>query len=110
MSNRGNDWNKFAWDVFLHIEQYTVPQYGDSPNDQATNWSIPVIEEQLKKYTNRFGKNARPGEELRDLLKIAHYSQILYDKRVQEKRAKDSSLANSDKLQANPDAMFPAKP
>jgi hypothetical protein len=93
---RGADWASFATDVLNHIENYTVKQYGDRPDDQASNWSIEFIEEQLKKYTNRFGKNARSGEELRDLLKIAHYAQILYYKRREAQFEKNSSPANSD--------------
>ena len=78
-SNRGNDWNNFSEKVLDHIEKYTVPQYGDKGEDQCTEFTIQDFQTQLKKYTNRMGKNSRPGQDKLDLLKICHYAQMLHD-------------------------------
>jgi len=75
-SKRGQDWIAFAEHVLAHIERYTVPQYGDKGEDQATDWDIPMLIEQTKKYANRFGKNQRAGQEILDFMKGAHYLQM----------------------------------
>lgn len=62
-----------------HIENYTVPQYGDYPNDQLTGWKIDDFRTTLARYTNRIGSNARgSGEAMRDCLKMMHYAAELY--------------------------------
>lgn len=62
-----------------HIEDYTVPQYGDYPDDQMTGWEVRDFEREIQKYANRMGRNARgPEEAKRDLLKIIHYAAELY--------------------------------
>lgn len=80
MSNRGQQWQEFNINVFRHIEEYTVLQYGDYPKDQVTSWSVEECMNQIKKYANRAGRQARSGQELLDLLKIAHYAQLAYHK------------------------------
>jgi NTP pyrophosphatase (non-canonical NTP hydrolase) len=75
-SQRAVDWIRFACEVANHIENYTVKQYGDRPNDQASDWSIEHCIEELKKYANRYGKNQREGQDALGFLKIAHYCQI----------------------------------
>lgn len=80
-SYRGLEWTVFAHKVLKHIEEYTVPQYGDSPQDQAEEFSPEDCVTQIKRYANRFGKQLRgPEEEMRDLLKIAHYACLVYAK------------------------------
>lgn len=79
-SVRGADWDAFAEKVFTHIEDYTVPQYGDKPNDNVESWTAEDCIKQVKKYLNRFGKQQRTGEEKLDLIKIAHYAQLAHDK------------------------------
>lgn len=82
-SKRGQDWLEFSQDVFNHIENYTVPQYGDKGNDQATDWIIEHLLEEVKKYINRYDK-VIPERQVRDFLKMAHYVQIAatkYDER-----------------------------
>ena len=69
-----------ANEVIEHIETYTVPQYGDYPNDQVEEWTPELCIAQISKYSARFGKNSREGQELLDLIKIAHYAQIAYSK------------------------------
>ena len=34
-AQRTKDWNEFAAKMADHIENYTVPQYGDAPNDNV---------------------------------------------------------------------------
>lgn len=82
-SQRAKDWVVFANRVTHHIDGYTVPQYGDAPNDQVAEWTAEHCVNQLSKYASRFGSNARGGQDLLDLLKIAHYAQLAYDKLVE---------------------------
>ena len=82
-SQRAKDWVVFANRVTNHIDGYTVPQYGDAPNDQVSEWTAEHCVNQLSKYASRFGSNARGGQDLLDLLKIAHYAQLAYDKLVE---------------------------
>ena len=63
MSNRGNEWMGFAEVVDEHIENYTVPQYGDMPEDQMTTASLDDIKHNIKRYMNRLGSNARGEKE-----------------------------------------------
>lgn len=75
MSKRFNMWQDFAKEVGDHIETYTVPQYGDYPNDQLTEWSLDDIKTSLKRYVNRMGNNQRgEKDQLLDFLKIANYA------------------------------------
>lgn len=76
MSERGQDWRKFSDEVLTHIERYTVPQYGDKGADQASDYNASMHVVQAKKYLSRFGSNTRPGQELLDLKKAAHYIQM----------------------------------
>lgn len=78
MSIKGSDWLKFSGKVYNHIENYTIPQYGDKPNDVASSYTLEELNMQMKRYLVRQGKNARPGQEKLDLLKIAHYAQMSY--------------------------------
>jgi hypothetical protein len=76
ISRRAAAWRKFAAEVEDHIENYTVPQYGDEGKDQVTEFSAGDCIVQVKKYANRHGRNVRPGQEKLDLIKIAHYTQL----------------------------------
>lgn len=80
VSNRGLAWMEFASDVLDHIEDYTVSQYGDSPDDLVEQWSAGDCVNALQKYVARFGKNSRDGQEGLDMLKIAHFAQLAFDK------------------------------
>lgn len=83
MSNRGNQWNEFSSEVHKHIENYTVPQYGDAPNDLASQYSKGDFDMQLRKYITR---QANGGgcrgikNDMLDYLKIAHYASMAYMK------------------------------
>lgn len=62
-----------------HIETYTVPQYGDYPNDQLTNMTLAEIRHDLQRYVNRMGRSSRGFEDsMRDMLKFMHYAAEAY--------------------------------
>jgi hypothetical protein len=83
LSKRGTQWNSFSALVMDHVENYTVPQYGDAPNDQVESWSAQDCVVQIRRYAARFGSGQRgKAEELRDLLKIAHYACLAHNKRT----------------------------
>ena len=89
LSNRGREWLRFSDLVIDHIEEYTVPQYGDHPYDQATGWSVDSILENIERYKNRWKDNARGKQDnLLALLKIAHYACMAYFKYIDEANAK----------------------
>ena len=72
-------WQEFSAAVKAHIEQYTVPQYGDWPHDQLTMFRDEDVRTNIRRYENRMGSNSRGlRESLRDCLKMAHYHQILF--------------------------------
>ncbi len=77
-SIRGREFSRFAELVVDHIENYTVPQYGDKGEDQCTNYSIDDCIKQAQKYLARYGRNAREGQEELDFKKAAHYIQMAY--------------------------------
>ena len=91
MSQRGDDWKKFAEGVAFHIEMYTVPQYGDKGNDQVTEYTAADCIKQAQKYLSRFGKNSREGQQELDFLKVCHYVQMAADKYVEEQEATDAT-------------------
>jgi len=81
MSNRAFSFTLFATLVRSHIENYTVPQYGDAPDDQIEQWTPEQCMDSIKRYCNRFGSGRRGRiEELRDMVKVAHLAQITFDK------------------------------
>jgi hypothetical protein len=81
MSKRGDDWVEFGAQVLKHVEKYTVPQYGDKGQDQATEFTIEECLSHVKRYINRYGKNQRGKEDQeRDFFKMAQYVQIAWDK------------------------------
>lgn len=81
-SNRGKEWLSFSQIILQHIEEYTVPQYGDKPDDPLhQDWKIEDCLRAINKYANRHGKGQRgQAEELRDLLKIAHFACVAHTK------------------------------
>jgi hypothetical protein len=80
-SNRSMEWRYFSQIVASHVEDYTVPQYGDSPHDEVENWTPEMCVAAMQKYTKRYTSGQRgPKETLRDMLKIAHFSCIAYFK------------------------------
>jgi hypothetical protein len=77
-SIRGREWVEFAARVAAHIDNYTVPQYGDKGEDQCTEYSVTDHVTQAKKYANRFGRNQRGNQEPLDMMKGAHYFQMAF--------------------------------
>lgn len=75
-SQRGQDWAEFSQKVLCHIENYAVPQYGDKGEDEASEYGSAEHILQAKRYLARYGKNSRPGQEILDLIKAAHYCQM----------------------------------
>lgn len=92
-SIRGTQWQRFAAEVADHIEKYTVPQYGDEGEDIITDQTAEYCIDHAKRYLARFGRSARPGTELLDLKKAAHYLQMAHDKLADAPHSKDSGVA-----------------
>lgn len=87
----GKEWLRFSESVLRHIEEYAVPQYGDKGADMAHEYDIRTLQNQIKKYVGRFDTNARgEQEQMRDVLKIAHYACILYDKLFATRRKRNA--------------------
>jgi len=80
ISNRGKQWLDFSNLVLKHIENYAVPQYNDYPDDYVEEWSPEECVLSMGKYLKRFKKNARKNNDKLDMLKVAHFSQLTYDK------------------------------
>jgi hypothetical protein len=98
MIDRINDWKKFNDQMEKHIKHYTLLQY-DNPqgNDQVENWTPRQCMDSLERYINRFQKNARgKKEQLRDMLKIAHYAQFIYDKLKKEYNEEDLYIEDKE--------------
>lgn len=82
-SNRGRMWGIFSDEVANHIENYTIKQYKDFPEDQVTRWDEHILKEQIQKYLNRLDSNQRGDMDANmDLIKIAHYAQMIWSKRL----------------------------
>jgi len=75
-----NSFTEFRQKVADHIEQYTVPQYGDKGKDYATGYTPSYCASQILKYRHRFGTNAREGQQEIDLMKIAHFACLAFFK------------------------------
>ncbi len=87
-STKTNEWRNFAFIVNNHIENYVIPQYGDKYEDPMSNWTVEQIAGQAEKYLKRIGKNSRDGQDKLDMLKLAHCSQMIYDK-IKEAKNED---------------------
>ena len=88
VDNRIREWLLFASEVAQHVAYYTVPQYGDLPDDPLSKWTAEDCVRQIGKYVNRFESNARGDlEGLIDMKKAAHYACVAYmklQKRLEE--------------------------
>lgn len=76
--------------VIKHIDEYTVPQYGDYPNDNVEKWSKQYCIDMVAKYKAREGTSQRSEGNL-DYWKMMHYSQLADCK--PDDRAGDSMIA-----------------
>lgn len=92
ISEREREILAFSGLVCQHVGEYAVLQYGDIGEDSITDWSARDCEVQIEKYVKRFRSNQRGFEDAqRDLLKIAHYAGIVYNKRLAEKANHDAT-------------------
>ena len=81
MTKRTEDFLNFALIVADHIENYTVPQYGDAPNDPIEEWTPAQCMDSVKRYASRIDSNQRGHlESLRDMAKIAHFAGLAFEK------------------------------
>ena len=89
--NRVLQWEKFSGRVRKHIVEYTLPQYGNpAGNEQIDSFTIEDCWKNVERYINRRKTNVRGFDEsLRDLLKIAHYMNFIYDKMKAEQCLED---------------------
>lgn len=91
--NRSRMWDIFSEEVWSHIQHYAIKQYGDFPNDQVTKWNEEQLKTQIEKYLNRLNSNSRGEQESDlDLIKIAHYAQMIWSKRLGFEDAFDTVL------------------
>lgn len=87
------EWLAFSGLVAQHIMDYAIPQYGDI-NDAVAEWTPEDIARQIDKYTRRVGKNMRPGQDLLDMLKVAHYACRAHTKiAAKQQEGKDDATA-----------------
>jgi predicted RNA-binding Zn-ribbon protein involved in translation (DUF1610 family) len=83
MSRRVDEWNKYSEIVSGHIKNYTIPQYGDMPDDMISTWSVDDCIKAIKRYCDRSSVSRRGElESLRDLVKIGHYACIALNKKA----------------------------
>ena len=85
-TRRGLEWKIFSEKVLTHIDNYTVPQYGDMGEDEIDNWTKEDCILAIKKYLARSGRNSRKGQNELDMLKIAHYACFVYNKLGEENK------------------------
>ena len=87
-SKRAIDWLYFSGKILDHIEQYTVPQYGDKGHDLCSEYTVEECLRQARKYIERYGKNAREGQQELDFLKAVHFIQMGYEKYMSQQENK----------------------
>ena len=75
-SKRGFNFMMFALEVLDHIEEYTIPQYGDEGEDQVSDWTVEDCLKAVKKYIARYGRNTRKGQQGLDFKKMVHFVQL----------------------------------
>lgn len=79
-SEKGISWENFADIVYDHVENYSVPQYGPNIEENSDVASAEDCRKYIAKYLRRAGSERRGRiEELRDLVKIAHFAQFAFD-------------------------------
>jgi len=81
LSKREEQFMQFEIIVGEHINNYTIPQYGDAPDDEVEKWSAEQCVLAIQKYTKRFSSSQRGRlESLRDMVKIAHFACLAFYK------------------------------
>ena len=91
MYDRLKQWNSFDYQVYNHIKEYTLEQYGsDEGTEQVDSFTIEDCWKNMQRYYNRRKSNTRGNKEkLRDVIKVAHYAQFIYDKLKKELKEED---------------------
>ncbi len=80
ISDKGQKWLDFVTLTLAHIENYSVPQYGPTLSENTDVTSTEDCLKYIAKYLRRHGSDRRGRiEELRDLVKIAHFAQFAFD-------------------------------
>lgn len=89
--NRLARWREFSRQMELHIDQYTRVQYGNPEgNEQVDSFTPEDCWTSMQRYYNRRRANVRGNKErLRDVIKVAHYAQLLYGKLKAELEMED---------------------
>ncbi|MFA7663139.1 MAG: hypothetical protein WCX88_04470 [Patescibacteria group bacterium] len=91
MYDRVEQWRAFSKQIELHIQQYTLKQYGNQAgNEQVDTFTVEDCFKNMERYFNRRKSMTRGAKEkLRDALKIAHYASFIYDKLKDELKEED---------------------
>lgn len=80
-TNQEEEFLHFVRDAMLpHIKDYCVAQWGDSPDDRASQYTREVCMEQAGKYVERRNSPHRTEERDRDVCKAVHYLQRAWAK------------------------------
>lgn len=76
------EWDKFSEQVRRHIVQYTLEQYGNPEgNEQVDEFTVEDCWKNVQRYMNRRNSCTRgEREQMRDVIKVAHYMQFIYQK------------------------------
>ncbi len=80
--DRLKQWKEFSLVVEEHIKNYANVQYENPYGDeQVDGFTCEDCWNNLLRYVNRRHSAVRGGrEQLRDIVKIAHYAQFIYNK------------------------------
>lgn len=84
MSKKSDEWDEVAAIVHDHVNNYGVIQYGDYGEEDELLGKMDADDcmEHIRQYVKRYGNGVRgEAEELRDLLKISHFSGVAYMRR-----------------------------
>ncbi len=100
MYDRLKQWFDFEDQVRLHINTYTREQYGNPDGqEQVETFTATDCWKNIQRYFNRRNANTRGSKEkLRDLIKVAHYAQLAYDKLKAELDEPDVYHTKGDRL------------
>lgn len=82
ISERVRQWREYSNRVEKHLNEYTVPQYGDVGEDAITEYTVKDCAKHVERYAKRYGTQSRDGQQELDFLKMGHYSQCAWEKYV----------------------------
>lgn len=85
--DRLTEWEQFSNQVADHVINYTIPQYGNAPDDHVGAWTARDCVNAMARYIARYGSGARGDtEQRRDFLKLAHYACLALSRWEEGKR------------------------